>query len=182
MLMRCLGSLRSPTLVFIPCSELHTSVCPSKYWSVSCDLEAALGHRHSLFIHHPFMVQDTEPLSSSFAFCLASSLSPLLITRPCSWVEAPGFHSVLQVSLTEAYVGISEAVCFQRTEPLSSGAHTTRVLLVALVVICLSPSLNFFWSKTSENRSYLKAAPPPRPPPLASHGCTRRDGSFSPLG
>lgn len=70
--MRSLGSLRSPTLVFIPCPELYSSACPSKYWLISFDPEAALGHRYSQF--------KTEPLFSSFKFCLASSLSPLLYT------------------------------------------------------------------------------------------------------
>lgn len=54
--MRSLSSPGSPTLVFIPCSELRASAWPFKYWSVSCDLEAALSHRHSPFIHHSFMV------------------------------------------------------------------------------------------------------------------------------
>lgn len=51
---------------------------------------------------------------------------------------------------------------FQRTEPLSSGAHTTQLLLVALVVICLSPSLDFFWSKASMWKQKLSEGPSSR--------------------
>lgn len=115
--MRSLGSLRSPTLVFIPCSELCFLSLSLKYWLFSCDLEAALGHRHSPIIHHSFTVQDTELLSSCFSFCPASSFSSPDHTDPCSQGETPGFYAVLQASLTEAYVSISEVVFFREQSP-----------------------------------------------------------------
>ena len=62
--MRCFGSLRSPTLMFIPCYELHASACPSKDWLVSCDLEAALvTDTHLLSIIHSWVkTQNLRPL------------------------------------------------------------------------------------------------------------------------